>query len=218
QAKDSRRGLKDQSPDAPPPAPTGPVKCVRCGVSKDATTADARCVATHPGHAWAASALPSPGPAKCTCADEDTLDDPTCALHGKHDPLLDIVQPMTAFEPAALPAPTGSNDAFDIWWNSLSQKSRNEYWPYLTGLVNSFNAGYEAASALPSPGPATKKASYIGAPACFALEQACQILRDAFGEYGIYLVGSALERADWRDVDVRYILSDEAFAALFPDA
>lgn len=63
-----------------------------------------------------------------------------------------------------------------------------------------------------------RKASYIGAPACFALELACQHLREAFGEYGIYLVGSALERANWRDVDVRYILSDEAFDALFPGA
>lgn len=65
---------------------------------------------------------------------------------------------------------------------------------------------------------ARKKAVYVGAPACFALELACQHLHDAFGEYGLYLVGSALERADWRDVDVRYILSDEGFAALFPDA
>ena len=62
------------------------------------------------------------------------------------------------------------------------------------------------------------KASYVGAPACFALEQCCQIVRDAFGEYGMYLVGSALTRQDWRDVDVRYILSDDEFARLFPDA
>lgn len=63
-----------------------------------------------------------------------------------------------------------------------------------------------------------KKAIYIGAPACFLLEQACQILVDAFPDYGCYLVGSALERADWRDVDVRYILADEEFAKLFPNA
>ena len=62
------------------------------------------------------------------------------------------------------------------------------------------------------------KATYIGAPACFALELACQHLREAFGEYGIYLVGSALDRQDWRDVDVRYILPDYAFDKLFPDA
>lgn len=67
-----------------------------------------------------------------------------------------------------------------------------------------------------------KKGVYVGAPACFALEQACQDIAEAFGAFrgagGIYLVGSALERPDWRDVDVRLILDDEAFAALFPDA
>lgn len=63
-----------------------------------------------------------------------------------------------------------------------------------------------------------KKATYIGAPACFMLEQACQQVVDAFGHWGCYLVGSALERQDWRDVDVRYILPDEEFSKLFPDA
>ena len=62
------------------------------------------------------------------------------------------------------------------------------------------------------------KGVYIGAPACFALEQACQHISDALGGYGCYVVGSALERQDWRDVDVRYILSDEEFEKLFPNA
>ena len=31
-----------------------------------------------------------------------------------------------------------------------------------------------------------------------------------------YLVGSALERQDWRDVDVRFIMSDEEFRKQFP--
>lgn len=61
------------------------------------------------------------------------------------------------------------------------------------------------------------KASYIGAPAVFALELACQSLNRAFGGFGCYLVGSAMQRADWRDVDVRLILKDEEFTALFPD-
>lgn len=61
-----------------------------------------------------------------------------------------------------------------------------------------------------------RKASYVGAPAVFKLEQACQQLRDAFGGFGCYLVGSATQRADWRDVDVRLILRDEEFADLFP--
>lgn len=65
-----------------------------------------------------------------------------------------------------------------------------------------------------------KKGCYIGAPAVFALELACKPLWRAFcqDDDGIYLVGSCLEHADWRDVDVRCILDDEAFRQLFPDA
>lgn len=63
-----------------------------------------------------------------------------------------------------------------------------------------------------------KKQVYVGAPACFALEQACQQINDAFGDFGCYLVGSALQRPDWRDIDVRYIMPDDAFAQLFPTA
>lgn len=63
-----------------------------------------------------------------------------------------------------------------------------------------------------------RKASYIGAPKVFALELACQHVSQAFGGFGCYVVGSALDRPDWRDVDVRCILSDEEFATLFPDA
>jgi hypothetical protein len=69
-----------------------------------------------------------------------------------------------------------------------------------------------------------RKASYIGAPACFALEMACKYVQEAFAPSGdrglaqIYIVGSALERADWRDVDVRMILDDATFSAMFPGA
>jgi hypothetical protein len=63
-----------------------------------------------------------------------------------------------------------------------------------------------------------QKAVYIGAPACFALELGCREICDAFNGYGCYVVGSALERADWRDVDVRFIMPDDKFAELFPDA
>lgn len=66
--------------------------------------------------------------------------------------------------------------------------------------------------------PKRKKHNYVGAPAIFALTQACQDLNRAFGGFGCYLVGSAMERPDWRDVDVRFILSDEEFATLFPGA
>jgi hypothetical protein len=66
--------------------------------------------------------------------------------------------------------------------------------------------------------PKRAKVSHVGAPAVFALELACQVIGRAFDSYGCYLVGSALERPDWRDVDVRMIMSDEEFAAEFPDA
>lgn len=64
--------------------------------------------------------------------------------------------------------------------------------------------------------PARQKASHVGAPAIFALELACKPINDAFGGFGCYLVGSALERADWRDIDVRFIMEDAEFDRLFP--
>jgi hypothetical protein len=68
------------------------------------------------------------------------------------------------------------------------------------------------------------KGCHIGAPACFRLEEAIRPVCDAFGCYqgkgirGCYVVGSALQRPDWRDVDVRLMLDDESFAEMFPNA
>ena len=69
------------------------------------------------------------------------------------------------------------------------------------------------------------KGIYIGAPACFALEEAIRHVAEAFDAFGdgdeyagIYVVGSCLQRQDWRDVDVRLIMSDAMFARTFPDA
>lgn len=70
------------------------------------------------------------------------------------------------------------------------------------------------------PDPATtprKKASYVGAPAIFTLELECKHINAAFGGFGCYLVGSACERPDWRDVDVVFIMGDDEFKALFPE-
>ena len=63
-----------------------------------------------------------------------------------------------------------------------------------------------------------KKFIYIGAPKCFQLELACQHIAAAFGGFRCYVVGSVLERPDWRDVDVRFIMDDADFATLFPNA
>lgn len=62
------------------------------------------------------------------------------------------------------------------------------------------------------------KFCYVGAPAIFRLELACKHLGRAFSGYGCYGVGSAWQRPDFRDVDVRLIMEDGAFYALFPDA
>lgn len=72
--------------------------------------------------------------------------------------------------------------------------------------------------AAPAEAPKRRKACYVGAPAIFLLERECQHINAAFGGFGCYLVGSSIERPDWRDVDVRFILEDDAFSRLFPDA
>lgn len=67
-----------------------------------------------------------------------------------------------------------------------------------------------------------KKFCYVGVPTIFKLELACQTIEAAFCTHekfaGVYLVGSSLERPDFRDVDVVCMLDDDTFAKLFPDA
>jgi hypothetical protein len=47
------------------------------------------------------------------------------------------------------------------------------------------------------------------------LNHACLLVYEAFGFGSTYLVGSALYTEQYRDVDVRVILSDEEFDAIF---
>jgi len=65
--------------------------------------------------------------------------------------------------------------------------------------------------------PEKHRANYVPAPHYFALNQACDVINRAFsnGSFGCYLVGSSLERANYRDVDVRCIMSDAAYDQLF---
>lgn len=71
------------------------------------------------------------------------------------------------------------------------------------------------------PNAPRKKWIYMGAPACFELEQACRTVAEAFWSpdqfCSMYVVGSVLKRPDWRDVDIRMMMSDEVFQAEFPD-
>jgi hypothetical protein len=62
-----------------------------------------------------------------------------------------------------------------------------------------------------------KKSCYLGAPEVFSLGLICQAIARAFGEHACYLVGSCLERPDFRDVDVRLILGDLKWKTLFGD-
>lgn len=62
------------------------------------------------------------------------------------------------------------------------------------------------------------RANYVPAPHFYNLNQAVVLLDRAFAgydHYGTYLVGSSLERRDFRDVDVRMIMSDAGYDRLF---
>lgn len=59
------------------------------------------------------------------------------------------------------------------------------------------------------------RASFLTTYDLHRLDLAVRPLRRAF-HHAPYLVGSAGERGDYRDVDVRLILPDEEFDALFP--
>jgi hypothetical protein len=60
-----------------------------------------------------------------------------------------------------------------------------------------------------------KRATYVPSPHFLLLNQACVLINNAFGGFGCYLVGSSLERRDYRDVDVRLILEDDRYDKLF---
>lgn len=59
-----------------------------------------------------------------------------------------------------------------------------------------------------------RKVSYLNVVQFHRLEHACRIVVDGLG-HPPYLVGSSTERPDYRDVDLRSILPDDEFDALF---
>lgn len=59
-------------------------------------------------------------------------------------------------------------------------------------------------------------AHFLGVTQFIELRFACAIVKGTFNDsFGMYLVGSALTRKDWRDVDVRHIISDDEFERRF---
>ncbi len=60
-----------------------------------------------------------------------------------------------------------------------------------------------------------QRANFLPAPHFFNLNMACVPVSQAL-DFGVYLVGSALDRRDYRDVDVRAIVSDDQWERMFP--
>lgn len=75
--------------------------------------------------------------------------------------------------------------------------------------------GHKGPCGKPWAKPAKVRANYLPAPHYFALNQAATLVNAAFGGFGCYLVGSCLERQDYRDVDVRLILEDATYDRWF---
>jgi hypothetical protein len=75
------------------------------------------------------------------------------------------------------------------------------------------------AEAIEQFAPPDKKSSHrycwVGAPEIFALEHVSSFVAHCFGEWCCYLVGSATQSRDFRDVDVRLILGDKKWHTLF---
>ncbi len=67
------------------------------------------------------------------------------------------------------------------------------------------------------PEPRETGAAGVGMPALIHLDAFGREIEEAFG-YLPYLVGSAARGKVWRDVDVRLMLPDEKFDALFPQS
>jgi len=61
-----------------------------------------------------------------------------------------------------------------------------------------------------------KKPHYLTAQPYLALNRAVEPIYAGLDTLGIFLVGSCLERSDFRDVDVRAMMDDAAFDRLFP--
>ena len=56
---------------------------------------------------------------------------------------------------------------------------------------------------------------YLSVEELWRLAHAVRPIEEAFGNHIIYLVGSVLDRADYRDVDLRLILPDNEYTRLF---
>lgn len=61
-----------------------------------------------------------------------------------------------------------------------------------------------------------RRATFLTVSQQYDLDVACRPLAVLFG-YGVFHVGSSLERPDYRDVDLRCILADDEYDRMFAD-
>lgn len=59
-----------------------------------------------------------------------------------------------------------------------------------------------------------RRANYLSVTEAYNLNVVCRLIACLYG-YGVYQVGSSLERQDYRDVDLRCILGDSEYDRMF---
>lgn len=64
--------------------------------------------------------------------------------------------------------------------------------------------------------PIVRRSSYLTVSQNYDLNVVCRPLAVLFG-YGVYQVGSSLERPNYRDVDLRCILANDEYDRMFAD-
>ncbi|MGE9120732.1 hypothetical protein, partial [Escherichia coli] len=75
--------------------------------------------------------------------------------------------------------------------------------------------GFNEAVELLTPAP-RRRANYLPPESLFGLHHACEEVMRSYDSLGVYLVGSSIISKDYRDVDVRCMLTDEDFEREFP--
>ena len=123
-----------------------------------------------------------------------------------------------AEEPAASSdAPTGDADAQARILSVYVQCAKRFAWTPAQTDEAMAQLGGEGAllEFLSAPEPPAPIKVGVGMPAAILLDAFGEWLHQAFGATA-YLVGSAFHGKSWRDVDVRLLMADDAFHALFP--
>lgn len=120
---------------------------------------------------------------------------------------------VTAFQ--RLVATVGVEQAYRKWSELLRRSERAEYQEEIDRLIGEL-AKAEQTQAERNTNTQTVPAGHgPGVPGAMHLEAFGQSIADAFGTCP-YHVGSSATSKTWRDVDVRLILDDDRFHALFP--